>query len=66
MEIERDPKLHSILSILKKRDPVYAYGTQFTASCFLWYNRKRHSTEGIEKKNTRREGNRQVKVKRRQ
>ena len=36
MEIERDPKLHSIWSMLKKRNPVYTYGTQFIASCFIY------------------------------
>ena len=35
MEIKRDPKLHSIWSMQKKRKTVYANGTQFTASRFI-------------------------------
>ena len=35
-DIKRYPKLHSIWPMLKKRNPVYAYRTQFTASCFIY------------------------------
>ena len=34
---KRDPKLHSIWSMPRKQNQVYAYRAQFIASCFMYY-----------------------------